>query len=89
MTEQTPPPRESTYGKYSFSAKIQNSRLSTWCFINDRTKSDRNTVKVSFSTDNRMADLLYILSRSSEVKVVPQGQVKHKMSSYDTVQGSV
>ena len=34
---------------------------------------------VCFSTDNRMADLLDILSRSSDVKVVCQCQVKLKI----------
>ena len=61
MTEQKT--RESSHGKYSFSAKIQNGRLSAWgVFLNARncgTKYDINTVNVSFSTDNRMADLLY------------------------------
>ena len=72
---------ESPHGKYWFSAKIQNGRLSTSCFLNARhfgTKWDRNTVDVWFWTDNRMADLLDILSRSSEVKVVRQSQVKRK-----------
>ena len=34
---------------------------------------------MSFSTDNRMADLLDLLPSSSEVKVVRQGQVTHKI----------
>ena len=45
---------------------------------NCRTEYDRNTVNVSFSTDNRMVDHLYISSRSTDVKVVRQCQVKRK-----------
>ena len=43
------------------------------------TKYNRNTVNVSFPADNRMTDLLDILPRSSEVKVVRQGHVKRNI----------
>ena len=47
--DRTKTPQESPDGKYSFSAKIQNGRLSTWQFHEERDKVKINKIICVFS----------------------------------------